>query len=284
VTEPGRFAIHLHPTTEITGIVAAVVMSRTSEKAKLELAILRTVSERSPQSVNRSNLLGSSAPRGDLELALGTTLTETERDWAYRAFDRMRNCGWIVSTRTEQPSPDDWVVITPSGLKALERNALDDLDAALREIDPHLDLVEIRRGMWSAFESGQPHSLAQSAHSARELIDQTLKLGAPDERVRADSSFRADASSSSGITRRMRLNLLMRVNRGTMSLSDLAVVEAAADLVLAVSNKVVAQAHSRTENDYDQVKTALTAAETALMALLLPSTERQASLSSGASG
>jgi len=75
----------------------------------------------------------------------------------------------------------------------------------------------------------------------------------------------------------------MRTNRGTRSEGYLAVSEAAADLVLAVSNKLVAQAHSRTENDYEQVKSALTAAETALMALLIPSTERQARLSSGAS-
>lgn len=251
-----------------------MVTWRTLERAKLELAILRTVSDRFPQPVNRSNLLGSSARRGDLELALGTVLTDGERDWAYRAFDRMRDCGWIVSTRTEQPSPDDWVVIGAVGFKALERDALDDLDAALREIDTCL--VEVRRGMWSALESGQPHSLAQSAHSARELIDQTLKLGAPDEKVRADCSFRADASSSSGITRRMRLTFLMRTSRGTRSEGDLAIAEAAADFVLAVSNKLVAQAHSRTENDYEQVKSALNAAETALRALFVPSAERQA--------
>ena len=82
----------------------------------------------------------------------------------------------------------------------------------------------------------------------------------------------------------MRLNLLMRLNRGPMSESNLGVAEAATDLVLAVDRELIAEAHSRKGNDYDQVKSALVAAETALNALLVPGAEQRAETSNGASG
>src|SRR2546425_350906 len=104
---------------------------------------MQIIAQRSPHAVNRSNLLGNSTRQGDLELALGTGLTESERELAYRAFDRMRESGWLMPTRTDLAFPDDWVVMTEAGLRALERGALDDLDAALEKLDPHL--IQVRR-------------------------------------------------------------------------------------------------------------------------------------------
>lgn len=257
-------------------------MSRSFGQLNVELEILRFIAQRSPQAVNRSNLLGNSTRQGELELVLGTNLTESERDRAYRAFDRMRESGWIRPTRTDLTVPDDWVVITEPGRQVLEREALDELDAALQRIDPHL--IEVRRGMWSALDSGQPHSLAQAAHSARELIDQVSKAGAPDDEVRADPSFKSDPNSSSGITRRMRLMLLMRKYRGELSENGLGIAEASADLVLAVEKKLMAEAHSRTESEYEEVKSAIVAAEAALRAALVPAIEHRHDVATGAPG
>lgn len=255
-------------------------MSRNLEQAKIELEILRIIDRRSPQAVERSNLLGNATRQGELELTLARGLTESERDKAYRAFDRMRESGWLRPTRTDLVIPDDWVVITEAGRKALEMGALDELDAALEKLDPHL--IEVRRGIWSALDSGQPHSLAQAAHSARELVDQVLKAGAPDEKVRTTPYFQPDASSSSGITRRMRLKFLMREYRNEMTENDLAVAEAAADLVVAVDKKLMAEAHSRTENEYEKVKSAIVAAETTLRTVLVPATQQRRGLGAGA--
>jgi Predicted pPIWI-associating nuclease len=243
-------------------------MARNLEQAKIELEILRIIDRRSPQGVERSNLLGNATRQGELELTLARGLTESERDKAYRAFDRMRESGWLRPTRTDLTVPDNWVVITEAGRKALDRGTLDELDAALDKLDMHL--IEVRRGVWSALNSGQPHSLAQAAHSARELVDQVLKAGAPDDKVRKAPSFQPDASSSSGITRRMRLKFLMGEYKSEMSENDLAIAEAAADLVLAVDKKLMAEAHSRTENDYEEVNSAVVAAETTLRAILVP--------------
>jgi hypothetical protein len=62
-------------------------MSRSSEQAKIEVEILRIIAQRSPQAVERSNLLGNATRQGELELALAKSLTESERDRPYRAFD-----------------------------------------------------------------------------------------------------------------------------------------------------------------------------------------------------
>jgi hypothetical protein len=256
-------------------------MSRNLEQAKIELEILRIIAHRSPQAVERSNLLGNATRPGELELTLGMNLTESERDRAYRAFDQMRESGALEPTRTDLTLPDNWVVITEAGRKALERGALDELDAALEKLDPHL--IEVRRGMWSALDSDRPHSLAQAAHSARELIDQVLKAGAPDDKVRSAPYFEPDARSSSGITRRIRLKWLMREYRHEMSENDLAIAEAAADLVLAVDKKLMAEAHSRTGNDYEEVKIAIVAAETTLRAVLVPALEQSRGLATGGS-
>lgn len=246
-------------------------MSRNLEQAQIELEILRIVAQKSPQGVERSNLLGNTTRRGELELAIGKTLTESDRDRAYRAFDRMRDVGWLRPTRTDLTVPDNWVVITDAGRNALQHGALDDLDVELEKLDPHL--TEVRRGIWSALDSGQPHSLAQAAHSARELVEQALKAGAPDHRVKAAPDFQPDTSSSSGITRRMRLKFLTREYKRDMSENDLEIAERAADFVLAVDRKLMAQAHSRTGNEYEEVKSAIAAAETALRAVLIPARE-----------
>jgi hypothetical protein len=45
-------------------------MSRNLEQAKIELEILRIIDRRSPQAVERSNLLGNATRQGELELTL----------------------------------------------------------------------------------------------------------------------------------------------------------------------------------------------------------------------
>src|SRR5437868_5441414 len=134
-----------------------------------------------------------------------------------------RSAGFIEPTYSDIVAPEDWVVITDSGRDALKRGALDDLDDVLQRINPYL--VQVRRGAWAALGAAHPDSLRQAAHSARELIDQVLKEGAPDEEIRRETGFRPDPGSLSGITRRMRLKLLMRKYRGEVSESDVKVVE-----------------------------------------------------------
>jgi hypothetical protein len=117
--------------------------------------------------------------------------------------------------------------------------------------------------------SGQPDSLRQAAHSGRELIDQVIKIAAPDDEVKTQAWFGPDKSSRTGVTRRMRLRLCMEKCRGQTSSSDLDVAEAACDLVLAVANDLANESHARAQGAPEKVAASLQALEAALKLILV---------------
>ncbi|MHC4093850.1 MAG: pPIWI-associating nuclease domain-containing protein [Planctomycetota bacterium] len=216
---------------------------------------------------HKHNLLGRPYQQGDLENHLGTRFEQEDRALAGRAFDNLVRDGLVEPTYSDLADPDNWVRITDAGKVALERGALDDLDGALTTVAPNL--VELRAGAWEAAYSARPDALRQSAHSGRELIDQTLKSLAPDNEVRQQPWFQADKGSRSGVTRRHRITLAMQKRRGESSSSDLKIVEKACELVLAVDDKLMAHSHTRNESSRRDVTDALKAAEIALRRVLL---------------
>lgn len=234
---------------------------------ELELQILKLFSTASPHAGNKFNVLGRPYQPGGLEASLGITFEKGERALAAQAFEQLKRDGLIRSTLSDLVDPENWCEITEAGRDALKRGALDDLDGILSQINTHL--VEIRRGAWSALASSQPDSLRQAAHSGRELIDQVLKEGAPDSAIKTGPDFKPEPTSQSGITRRMRLKFLMAKYKGSSSESDLIVAEKACDLVLALDDKLKAQAHSRIAPAVAEVRDALEASEIALKRILL---------------
>lgn len=235
---------------------------------QLKLQILKILAHDSPRSMHKFNLLGRRFQKGGLEGILGIEFNEEQRALAVQAFDQLKGAGLIRPTYSDLVEPENWVVITDSGRQFLERGALDDLDVVLSKINPHL--LDIRRGAWAALAANQPDSLRQAAHSGRELIDQVLKERAPDSAVKAESGFTLDPTSRSGVTRRMRLKLLMRLYKGSVSDTELSAAEKACDLVLAINDKLTASAHSRNALSSEDVRDAITAAEIALRQILLP--------------
>lgn len=235
---------------------------------RLKMAILKALSGAGGTGLNKINLLGRpfERGRGTLEHNLDVTFLPEERALADRAFEELKTDGLIRPTYRDHVSPQDWVEITEAGREALSRGTLDELDRALREISPRL--VEIRAGAWAAIRSAQPDAVRQAAHSGRELIDQTLKEGVPDDEVRADPTFVPDASSKSGITRRRRLRVLMRKYRGEVPELDLTIAEKAINLMLALDNRLISAAHSRLAASRDDVRDALVGAEIALRRIL----------------
>jgi hypothetical protein len=222
----------------------------------------------SPRALNKSNMIGRPHQRGDLEFHLGVEFSPEERALAARAFDELRSANLIQPTFSDIAVPENWVVITDAGRDALKREAIDDLDEVLLSINPNL--LEMRRGAWAALSAGNPDSIRQAAHSARELIDQVIKEGVSDEEIRSEPGFRPDPHSSSGITRRMRMKRLMRRYRGDVSDSDLKVAEEAVDFVLAIDDKLKAAAHSRSAPVDVEVRESLEIAEKMLRRLLVP--------------
>ena len=231
----------------------------------LKFAILKILA--SVRHEHKYNLLGKSNAQDDLERQLGIRFEPEQRHMADVAFQELETADLIRPTYDDLISPGLWIAITDAGRIALDRGVLDSLDEALQKISPAL--VELRAGAWAAVVSGRPDSLRQASHSARELIDQTLKTGAPDAAVLAMPGFSADTSSRTGVTRRHRLRYLMAAYHGDVSDSQLRVVEEACDLVLAVDDRLKAIAHSRGAPVASEVKDSLNAAEIALRRLLV---------------
>src|SRR5437870_9240006 len=159
----------------------------------LKFAILKCLSTVRHQ--HKYNLLGKSNAPGDLERLLAVTFDPAERRMADIAFQELEAAELICPTYDDLVSPGLWAAITDAGRVALERRALDPLDQALIRISPAL--VELRAGAWAAVTSGRPDSLRQASHSARELIDQMLKTGAPDAAILSMPGFVPDTSSRS---------------------------------------------------------------------------------------
>ncbi len=105
--------------------------------------------------------------------------------------------------------------------------------------------------------------MRQAAHSARELIDQVLKEGAPDDLVLADAEFKRHAGGPD-VTRKDRLKFLMRKFQGEVSESDVRIADKTIDLVLEINKKLVALAHSRSSPQRGDVEDCIRLAESAL--------------------
>ena len=231
----------------------------------MEIATLRVLSKEAKQ--HKINLIGSPYQRGALEISLDEAFTHEARELADRAFESLRAKSFIRPTYADLVNPELWVEITTSGQDALDRRVLDELDGALAKISAHL--VELRAGAWEAASSNRSDSLRQSAHSGRELIDQVLKEGAPDQVITSAPGYIPDSTSKTGVTRRHRLKHLMRNTEDGASESSLKIAEKACDLVLAVDDRLKAIAQGRDMPPKQDIVDALRTAEIALRAVLL---------------
>lgn len=207
-------------------------------------------------------IIGKSFHSGELERHFGIGVNKDLRFIADQAFEELKNDGMIKPTYNDISDPESWFEITEKGVNALERKILDDLDDVLMNIDPHL--VEIRDGAWSAVTSNTPDALRQAAHSGRELIEQTLRIAAPNEEIENQDWYTPDSSSRNGITRRHRLKLIMIKYRQQESKTDLKIAEKACELILEIDRKLQSMSHDSTSPNRMDVEDSLRTAETTL--------------------
>jgi DNA-binding PadR family transcriptional regulator len=235
---------------------------------ELKLAILELAA--SSNRVHKITLIGRPRQAGDLERHFARAFDAEDRARAGQAFDQLRSDGLLRPDYADLADPENWIEITPQGKESLRLRACDPLDKALAEISSHL--VEIRAGAWAAASSRRPDAVRQAAHSGRELIEQVLKEGAPDQQVRARPWFQPNPNAKgTDITRKHRLKFLMETRRSNLSESDLEVAMKADELVLAVDKKLQALSHERMSSSAQDVTDSLRAAEIALRRILLPS-------------
>ena len=122
-------------------------MSFTIQAAKLE--ILKLFAAAPQHGGHKFNLLGKPYQPGGLEHALGIIFDKEQRALAAQAFDQLKHDGLIRSTLSDLADPENWCEITDAGHQSVAQGVLDDLDAVLMKINPHL--IDIRRGAWSAW-------------------------------------------------------------------------------------------------------------------------------------
>ncbi len=201
---------------------------------------------------HKISLLGRPYQRGEIEHALDISFELQERALADRAFLELKRDGYVRSTYRDLTDPENWVEITDAGLAFLTHDLKDTVDLALEAISPHL--LETRRGMWDAIERTSPDASRQASHSARELIDQVLKT-APAECK----------------TRKARFRHLMYQRHGSISSTNLELLEANADLLEAEHNAMVKNAHLRGTPSRNAVLASVHAAERILSVLFEPS-------------
>jgi hypothetical protein len=176
------------------------------------------------------NIIGRSFQPGPLEQRLNTTFTPEDRALASAAFEQLKADGFVQPTFSDIADPENWVTITDLGKQFLKSGLRDAIDIHLAGIGEHL--IELRAGMWDASSRTSPDAARQAAHSARELIDQVLKEGAPPECK----------------TRKERIRHLIRKHSTadkSFSFSDVEVVDAIAQLVVAEQTKAMGIAHGR---------------------------------------
>jgi hypothetical protein len=202
-------------------------------------------------SIHKINLIGREFQRGELERHLDITFVPEQRAQAARNFDELIREGYVEPTWNDLTEPENWVIITSSGKDLLNRCVKDAVDLALESLGPHLP--ELRRGMWDAVERSSADATRQAAHSARELLDQVLKTGAPPECS----------------TRKERFVFLMKKYRTTDNPSDidLRILDATWKLVEAEHDRLIKATHARQVPDRKDVRASLEAAERALRLL-----------------
>jgi DNA-binding PadR family transcriptional regulator len=185
---------------------------------------------------------------GTIEYRLSVELTAKERSRAARTFEQLKRDGYLEATLDDLVDPENWVAITDAGVKYLQRNMRDHIDEHLNAISAHL--VELRKGMWDALDRTSPDAVRQAANSARELIDQLLKEGAPPELK----------------TQRARFVHLMRAGDKDKEVSkgDLKIIQASFTLIEAVRSKLLSEVHARRSVQPATVRSCVEAAENIL--------------------
>ncbi len=206
-------------------------------------AILELLSRRYPEgsrmaedegmpqrSAHKMNLIGRAGmQQGELEWHMDVEFSSADRAAAARSFDELRRDGYIEPTYADLTDPEGWVSITTLGRDWLTRDLRDDIDECLIAIAPHL--VELRRGMKDAVARTSDDAPRHAINAARELLDQVLREGAPAELKTRKERFRYLVAQHSG--------------SGSVSGTDLEVLEANAKLLEAEHNKMVKEAHAR---------------------------------------
>jgi hypothetical protein len=180
-------------------------------KYELQIAILKVYNQDKKQSYHKYNVIGGRGGyQGSIEAVLRITFTDEERVLAGQAFQELQDRTLLVPSYTDSAEPGEWLKITPSGERALQTGALDDLDSLLLSLGSTEDLLKLRYGAYDAITSHHTDWQRHASTSCRELITKVLFTISADAAVRQDPRFKPDPTSSNNITRSERIRHFLR--------------------------------------------------------------------------
>ncbi len=205
---------------------------------ELKIAILECFNKSGAE--EKFNFLGRGGYPGTLEGHLHTTFTPDEKTLSIHAFDDLVRSRHLTNDTSNVVGTGNWYKISTAGKRAVQTQALDEIDLALDRIDP--GLKKLRYGAHSALESDSPDSIRQGAHSMRELIRQSLDKDAPDLEVTDKTWYSKPSDTKHPVTRKQKIRYAME-KRGKISTSDVEVGESTMDLLDQLYNKLSAEAH-----------------------------------------
>lgn len=232
-------------------------MKFTIEEIKLKIL------EAFPQngSEEKFNFLGGrGGSPGMLEGNLELIFTSEERGLAQHAFDQLCHTGYFCNDARQTRNTSSWFQLTEKGKRAKTGRVLDELDEALDLIDP--SLKSLRHAAIFRLKESDHDSFRQAAQSTRELIAQTLRKGASDEKVRAQSWFREP------ITRKQRARYLMEQNR-KYSKSDLELFENIGKCTDSLYAKLSSESHRDVSEEHTDLEDLITQSEIMLRRIFL---------------
>lgn len=227
----------------------------------LKFGILKCIKQ--SRTVNKDNLLRSVAGiPSHLEGYFHTEFDRSTNQRANLALASLERDGLIAPTLSDAVNPRDWMELTDAGERALGQHILDDLDEELIPLGS--GVCADRDQMWSSFYSSGAKKNQAACHSARELIDHVLRSLAPVDSIKEQSWWVKDKNSTSGITRRHRIEYILR-NRMIEFLE-----EHRDHLYHNLPEQLFQEAHNQQINDNDEyVKDLLIGTELFLKKLLI---------------
>lgn len=234
-------------------------------KYELQIAILKVYNQDKTQAYHKYNVIGGRAGySGSIEVVMRTQFTNEERVLAGQAFQELQNRMLLVPSYTDTAEPGEWLKITPSGERALQTGALDELDTFLLGLGSSDDLLKLRYGAYDAIISQHTDWQRHASSSCRKLITKVLHTVAPDSEVKNDPNFKPEPTASNDISRAERVRHYLRGRKNNDSKNDVDVTEKACALVESCYKKLSAGTHA----DITEIKSIIKLTEDALFFLL----------------
>ncbi|MDP3987446.1 MAG: hypothetical protein Q8P81_04445 [Nanoarchaeota archaeon] len=235
------------------------------DKYKLSLEILDYFNKQD-RPILRANVIGLEYQEGNFGLHHNRTLSNEERSMLDLVLKELQEKRLVQPVYRDIISRGEDLQITDKGRRALEKKVLDELDELLLGLNPETNLINMRYGAYDAVLDAQTDWQRQAAASLVELIDHTLRIIAPNEKIVSKKWYKPEATSKTGVTRKQRVQYFLEEKNGARSTDTEKVVNRSWELIEACRGKLEGIKHM--SDDRNEIEQLIKLVEDALIYLL----------------